>query len=225
MDEEAGPERTCVVTRARLSPDEMIRFVAGPAGDVVPDIRRRLPGRGVWVSADAATVRQAVKGGSFARGLKTAVKAPQKLAGGGGAPLERGALQSPAMGHKAGLGGVGAAQSEGQAPRRGGGGPLRTPGGGPGGGAEKGPAPRAAPPGAAETVPIVDLFQSSQLDLALGRSNVIHAALRRGAASLAFLARCGRLARYRGHLSGAHGAGQIGDDSAHGDSSFGGRDD
>ena len=44
---------------------------------------------------------------------------------------------------------------------------------------------------------IVDLFESAQLDLALGRSNVIHAALKQGAASKAFLARCRRLAAYR----------------------------
>jgi len=225
MDEEAGPERTCVVTRARLSPDEMIRFVAGPAGDVVPDIRRRLPGRGVWVSADAATVRQAVKGGSFARGLKTAVKAPENLAGDVDALLERDALQSLAMANKAGLVVLGAAKVEAQIARGDVVGLLQARDGGPDGGRKMAQALRRSLGEAAETVPIVDLFQSSQLDLALGRSNVIHAALRRGAASLAFLARCGRLARYRGHLSGAHGAGQIGDDSAHGDSSFGGRDD
>ena len=44
----------------------------------------------------------------------------------------------------------------------------------------------------------VDLFKSGQLDLALGRANVIHAALKQGAASSAFLTRADRLRRYRG---------------------------
>ena len=44
-----GPLRLCAVSRAELPPDELIRFVAGPDGAIVPDLARRLPGRGVWV--------------------------------------------------------------------------------------------------------------------------------------------------------------------------------
>ena len=40
------PERTCIVTREVGPPDAMIRFVVGPDGVVVPDLRHRLPGRG-----------------------------------------------------------------------------------------------------------------------------------------------------------------------------------
>ena len=43
-----GPERSCVVTRTVKAPDDLIRFVAGPDGMLVPDLRRKLPGRGVW---------------------------------------------------------------------------------------------------------------------------------------------------------------------------------
>ena len=68
--DETGPERTCVVTRRKGQPDDMIRFVAAPDGTVVPDLKRKLPGRGVWVTASAATVAEAVKKGSFARGLR-----------------------------------------------------------------------------------------------------------------------------------------------------------
>ena len=60
---------------------------------------------------------------------------------------------------------------------------------------------------AASKVPRIELFASCQLDLALGRTNVIHAALETGAASEAFLARCRRLAAYRGAPSGGRGAG------------------
>jgi len=50
---------------------------------------------------------------------------------------------------------------------------------------------------AGSDVPVIDVFTSAQLDLALGRSNVIHAALLAGAASDGFLARCHSLGRFR----------------------------
>jgi hypothetical protein len=42
-------ERKCLVTGARLEPDQLIRFVKGPDGRVVPDVAAKLPGRGAWV--------------------------------------------------------------------------------------------------------------------------------------------------------------------------------
>jgi len=50
----------------------------------------------------------------------------------------------------------------------------------------------------ADAIQRINIFSSRQLDLALGRANVIHAALKRGAASSAFLARADRLRRYHG---------------------------
>ena len=64
--EETGPERTCIATRTVRPAEEMIRFVLGPDGAVVPDIRRKLPGRGVWVTGDR--VRRA--GGGAPQGLR-----------------------------------------------------------------------------------------------------------------------------------------------------------
>ena len=43
-DRAAGPDRLCIATRQVRSIDEMLRFVVGPDGSVVPDIKRRLPG-------------------------------------------------------------------------------------------------------------------------------------------------------------------------------------
>ena len=45
------PERTCIVTRAVKPVAELIRFVLGPDDQVVPDLKHKLPGRGVWVTA------------------------------------------------------------------------------------------------------------------------------------------------------------------------------
>ena len=45
-----GTERLCALTRAVKPVDELIRFVVGPDG-VVPDLKRKLPGRGLWITA------------------------------------------------------------------------------------------------------------------------------------------------------------------------------
>lgn len=71
--------RMCIVTRESGSPDELIRFVAGPDGSVVPDLRRELPGRGCWVKIDRSLVERAVAKKLFARALKTDVKAAEDL--------------------------------------------------------------------------------------------------------------------------------------------------
>ena len=57
----------------------MIRFVRSPDGAVVPDIAGKLPGRGVWVSADRASVNQAVEKAVFARRFKAQSTAPDDL--------------------------------------------------------------------------------------------------------------------------------------------------
>ena len=72
-------ERTCIVTRKAGDPDELIRFVAGPDGQVVPDLKRELPGRGCWVVAERRAVDKAVAKGLFSRGLKQKVEAPDDL--------------------------------------------------------------------------------------------------------------------------------------------------
>ena len=57
-DARGASERTCVVTRAVKPVDELIRFVTAPDGAVVADLKRRLPGRGVWVTATRAAVEE-----------------------------------------------------------------------------------------------------------------------------------------------------------------------
>ena len=79
MDEDMN-DRTCIVTRQEADPEEMIRFVAGPDGSVVPDLKRELPGRGCWVKAERALVEKAVAKNLFARALKGPVKPQADLA-------------------------------------------------------------------------------------------------------------------------------------------------
>ncbi|MBL6618576.1 MAG: DUF448 domain-containing protein, partial [Reyranella sp.] len=69
------PTRTCIATGETGTPERMIRFVVGPDGDVVPDLARRLPGRGLWVKAERAAVERAVAKNLFARAARNATGA------------------------------------------------------------------------------------------------------------------------------------------------------
>ncbi|AUH33646.1 RNA-binding protein [Paracoccus tegillarcae] len=79
-DRDAPGERRCIVTGEVQPKRGLVRFVAGPDGVIVPDLAEKLPGRGVWVSADRAAIEKAAQKGLFARGLKAPVKAPENLA-------------------------------------------------------------------------------------------------------------------------------------------------
>ena len=74
-----GPLRTCIVTGETAAPERMIRFVVGPEGDVVPDLARRLPGRGMWLRAEQALLEQAIARKAFARAARAPVKAAADL--------------------------------------------------------------------------------------------------------------------------------------------------
>ena len=213
-DEERGPERTCIVTRRKGAPETMIRFVVGPDEVVVPDIRRKLPGRGVWVDAEERNVAAALRKGAFARGFKAKVTVPPTLAADVDALLGRDALQSLAMANKAGLVVAGFAKVE--AAIHGGkvAAVLHAAEAGDDGirkmdavlrrarerSEESGRTARVSAPAS------IKLFSTEQLELALGRTNVIHAALAVGPAGHAFLTRCHRLIKYRSGAAHDQGA-------------------
>ena len=77
---QASRERRDIVSGQVMAEDCLIRFVAGPDGVVVPDVARKLPGRGMWVAADRDSVAQAAKRGAFARSAKAKLTAPADLA-------------------------------------------------------------------------------------------------------------------------------------------------
>lgn len=195
-ESEASPERTCIVTRAKGSPQDMIRFVIGPGATVVPDIRRKLPGRGVWVTARADRVAEAVKRQAFARGFKTKVVASEALASEIEALLTQDCLQALSLANKAGQVITGFAKVEEAIASGAMAGLVHAADCGADGVRKLGQSLRRRF-GDDRAIPRIDLFQSSQLDLALGRANVIHAALIEGAASEGFLERCRKLALYR----------------------------
>jgi predicted RNA-binding protein YlxR (DUF448 family) len=194
-------ERTCIVTRRRAPPEAMIRFVCAPDGALAPDIRSRLPGRGVWVTARADLVAQAARKQVFARQLKASVKASPDLAAEVDRLLEADCLQSLSMANKAGLvimgfGKVSAALEKGGIAAL-----IEASDGGPDGKRKIAQTARRSAASEGDGVRTIVIFTSSQLDLALGRTNVIHAALAKGRPADAFLARCRRLLAYRGEIA------------------------
>jgi predicted RNA-binding protein YlxR (DUF448 family) len=197
-DARGAPERTCVVTRAVRPVDELIRFVVAPDGAVVPDLKRRLPGRGVWVTARRAAVDEAVKRKGFSRGFKREVRAALDLGSEVERQLERAALDALGIAHKAGRVAIGFARTESELAR----GPvvavLQAADAGPDGIRKiAAAAARRQEQENASQIPVVSAFTTAQLDLALGRSNVVHAAVLAGPASNGFLARCLSLERFR----------------------------
>ena len=201
--EREGPERSCVVTRSVKAPEDLIRFVAGPDGVLVPDLRRKLPGRGVWASLSRKTVAEAIKRKAFERSLKAKVAVPVDLPETIDRLMLRDALQALSMANKAGLVTAGFAKVEaligsgrcvavleasdgaedgrrkiGQIIRR-------------------AAAAREAEGLKARELPVVAIFTAADLELALGRAHVIHAALAPGPAAEGVLSRWRRLVRYR----------------------------
>ncbi len=90
-----GPQRTCIATGETGAPERMIRFVVGPEGDVVPDLARCLPGRGLWVKAERAAVERAVAKNLFARAARNATGASVKPASDLAERVERLLLERP----------------------------------------------------------------------------------------------------------------------------------
>ena len=76
---EKGPLRRCIVTRESGPKEGMVRFVLDPEGRVVPDLEGRLPGRGMWLSADADVLERATKRGAFAKAARRTVHVPPDL--------------------------------------------------------------------------------------------------------------------------------------------------
>jgi hypothetical protein len=196
----AGTERTCALTRKVNPVSSMIRFVLGPDETVVADVKRKLPGRGLWITANRTAVEDAVKRNIFAWGFKRTVRLGPNLAMQTEQLLERAALDALAIAAKAGVVIAGLTKVEAALAR------------------DEAQALLHASDGAADgrrkldaalhrhtkttdeitrEIAVIDEFSGMQLDLALNRPNVVHAALLTGPGSETFLARVRRLQRFR----------------------------
>lgn len=196
-DLDTGPGRTCIVTRAVREPEELIRFVLAPDAQVVPDLDRKLPGRGVWVSLSREVVDKAIKNRAFSRGFKAEAKADAELGERVEALILRRVSETLALANKAGLVTPGFQQVDAAL--------------------EKGSvallvhASDAAADGCLKLdrkfraiardlkrdAPIVTALTVDEISLAMGRPSVVHAALISGGLTERFLREAGRLVRYR----------------------------
>lgn len=192
-----GTERSCALSRKLKSVSELIRFVVGPAGEAVPDIKRKLPGRGIWIDATRAAVEEAVKRNVFARGFKRDVKASLDLAAQTERLLESAALDALSIAGKAGLVVGGFAKVEAALDHKSVQALIHSSDAAADGKRKLDGALHRNKDGKRLEIAIIDIFSRSQLDLALNRPNVVHAALLAGPGSETFLARVARLARFR----------------------------
>ncbi len=189
-----GAERFCAVSREVKPVDQMIRFVVGPDG-VVPDLKRKLPGRGIWITATKETVAEAVKRNIFARGFRRDVKVAPDLVAQTERLLVRAVLDALAIAGKAGLVAAGFAKAEATLMRDRVVGLIHASEAAEDGVRKLTAVLRTRPD--ADSIVVVRLFSTAQLDLALGRLNVVHAALLAGPSNDTFLARLQRLERFR----------------------------
>ena len=194
---DSGPLRLCAVSRVQKPPEELIRFVAGPDGKIVPDLARRLPGRGVWVDATREAVAEAVRRKAFAKSLKQNVSVPADLPDLVERLLQKRLAEAVSLANKAGLLVAGFAKVEelieaGEAVA------LIHAADAAADGVGKLDRKFKALRGPNDTpAAIVRELAGAELSLAMGRPNVIHAAAAEGGASLRLIEEARRLGRYR----------------------------
>lgn len=194
-----GPERRCIATGAVRPCAALIRFVIAPDGTVTPDVAARLPGRGIWVSAEAAALERAVKRKLFARAARQSVQVPENLPAMVDDLLRRRVIDMLSLARKSGLAVAGFEKVRDLAQRDEMAVLLQA-----ADGSTRGKTKLHPPPGAGT---FIGHLSASELGLAFGRERVIHAALRAGGLTTRVVEEAARLAGLRG-LGGASVAGE-----------------
>lgn len=199
IKEHDQPERRCIVTGDVQPKAGLIRFVAGPDGQVVPDLAEKLPGRGIWVSADRAAIDKAATKGLFSRAAKAPVKAPEGLADLVEAGVARRLVELVSLARKSGRAVAGFEKvkgwlAEGRAKVL-----LQA-----SDGSDRGKGKLWTPTGGRW----FGCLTASELGLSFGRDHVIHGALAAGGLTDKVILEAGRLTGLRGHDGGNTAAGK-----------------
>jgi predicted RNA-binding protein YlxR (DUF448 family) len=195
QDERGESLRRCIATGAERPKAEMVRFVVGPEGQLAPDLAGKLPGRGIWVSADRAALDRAVKKRLFARGAKRPVEVPEGLADLVEAGLARRVTDLISLARKAGQAVTGfekvkAWVDEGRARAL-----IQA-----ADGSARGKTKVRLPP---EDGPTIGCLTSGELGLSFGRARAIHAALGGGGLTARIVQDAGRLSGLRASIGAA----------------------
>ena len=183
------PQRRCLVTRTSRPKAALVRFVVGPDGRVWPDVAGRLPGRGMWLSADRDVINRAATRNLFARAARAPVRVDPGLADEVELLLVKRALDDLGLARRAGMVVTGYEKVRGR---------LRS-----GAVAALVAAADGAPGGRrklrqlAPDLPCIAAFTRDELGAALGLENVVHAAVAPGSLARRLLCDAGRLAGFR----------------------------
>ena len=188
------PQRRCIVTGVHGGPSDLLRFVVGPDDALVPDLDRKLPGRGLWVYADAASVDEARRRRAFSRAARKAVVVQPDLADHVGTLLTERLISAIALARRAGDAVCGyekvrAVLHSGRASV------LLSARDRQADGARK---LQALARAMNRPVPFVDLLDADQLGLPFGRQESVHAVIANGPMTKTILGAADRLARYQG---------------------------
>ncbi len=189
--------RLCIVTRRELPTDGLIRFGVAPDDTIVPDLAQRLPGRGVWVTATHAAVAAAAANNAFAKSLKQKVNFDKDLADHVGHLMRTRAREALSLANKAGAVIVGfakvdAAITAAQVIMM-----IHASDASDDGASKLDRKYSAVAAARGQPVRLVNDFSGAELDLAIGRTNVVHAALIESGAGKKFLSEARRHQRYR----------------------------
>jgi predicted RNA-binding protein YlxR (DUF448 family) len=191
----AAPERRCIVTGDVRPKDVLIRFVvrpaeAGSAGELVPDLEARLPGRGLWITAERDIVARAVAKNFFSRAARGAVAVAPDLADRIEALLARRCIDHLGLARRAGQAVAGFEQVRAWIERGRAGVLVEASDGSPDG-------RRKAHAGAGD-LPVVAVLSGQELGSAFGREWFGHVALAPGRIAQGFCREAARLAGFRG---------------------------
>ena len=194
--------RQCAVTRDMLSIDQLIRFVETPDGIIIPDIKADLPGRGVWVICQRDKVSRAIDTGVFARSLKKKVSVDPALADQLDDLLLKCALQRLSLATKAGLVTKGFVKVAKRLEKGGFIALMHATDGAPDGKRKLDAILKKTTSVGDETesftAQTIEVLSITELSLATGGENVVHAAIKEGGASTGFFKDLTRLMKYRG---------------------------
>jgi predicted RNA-binding protein YlxR (DUF448 family) len=194
---DGGPLRQCAVSRAQKPPEELIRFVAGPDGAIVPDLARRLPGRGVWVDATREAVAAAVRKGVFTRSLKRQISIPSDLPATVERLMARRVADALSITNKAGLVVAGFAKVDELITRKRAAALIHAADAAADGVAKLDRKFKALAGVEGKPAPIIRELTGAEMSLAMGRPNVIHAAAAEGGATHRLIEEARRIRRYR----------------------------
>lgn len=167
------PERRCIASGQVLPKDELLRFVVGPDGLIVPDLKGRLPGRGLWVTPRRDMMEKACERNLFAKAAKASVRVPEDLIAQVDRLLARHCLELIGLARRAGAAVAGYEKASSWLAARRVGVLLQAVDAAEGGRRKLRALSRAAGP----HVPIIELFTAEELGRALGRGAAVHVAV------------------------------------------------